>query len=167
MMSKFFIERPILANVIAIITVILGLVSMGQLPVAQYPQIVPPTIQVSTTYPGASAEVIAKTVGIPIEEGVNGVEKSIYLYSTSGSDGTYTLTITFEVGTDLNAALTLVQNLVNGQLAQLPDPVQKQGVSVRKVSTNILMAISLYADDDRFDETYLSNYAQINLLYPV
>lgn len=167
MMSKFFIERPILANVIAIITVILGLVSMGQLPVAQYPQIVPPTIQVSTTYPGASAEVIAKTVGIPIEEGVNGVEKSIYLYSTSGSDGTYALTITFEVGTDLNAALTLVQNLVNGQLAQLPDPVQKQGVSVRKVSTNILMAISLYADDDRFDETYLSNYSQINLLYPV
>jgi len=167
MMSKFFIERPILANVIAIITVILGLVSMGQLPVAQYPQIVPPTIQVSTTYPGASAEVIAKTVGIPIEEGVNGVEKSIYLYSTSGSDGTYSLTITFEVGTDLNAALTLVQNLVNGQLAQLPDPVQKQGVSVRKVSTNILMAISLYADDDRFDETYLANYSQINLLYPV
>ncbi|MEY4684028.1 MAG: hypothetical protein RLZ25_487 [Pseudomonadota bacterium] len=167
MMSTFFIERPILANVIAIITVILGLVSMGQLPVAQYPQIVPPTIQVSTTYPGASAEVIAKTVGIPIEEGVNGVEKSIYLYSTSGSDGTYSLTITFEVGTDLNAALTLVQNLVNGQLAQLPDPVQKQGVSVRKVSTNILMAISLYAEDDRFDETYLSNYAQINLLYPV
>ncbi len=167
MMSKFFIERPILANVIAIITVILGLVSMGQLPIAQYPQIVPPTIQVTTTYPGASAEVIAKTVGIPIEEGVNGVEKSIYLYSTSGSDGTYNLTITFEVGTDLNAALTLVQNLVNGQLAQLPNPVQKQGVSVRKVSTNILMAISLYADDNRFTETYLSNYAQINMLYPI
>jgi HAE1 family hydrophobic/amphiphilic exporter-1 len=167
MMSKFFIERPILANVIAIITVILGLVSMGQLPIAQYPQIVPPTIQVTTTYPGASAEVIAKTVGIPIEEGVNGVEKSIYLYSTSGSDGTYSLTITFEVGTDLNAALTLVQNLVNGQLSQLPSPVQKQGVSVRKVSTNILMAISLYSDDDRFTETYLSNYAQINMLYPI
>lgn len=167
MMSQFFIERPIMANVIAIITVILGLVCMGRLPVAQYPQIVPPTIQVTTTYPGASAEVIAKTVGIPIEEGVNGVEKSIYLYSTSGSDGTYALTITFEVGTDLNAALTLVQNLVNGQLSQLPDAVQKQGVSVRKVSTNILMAISLYAEDDRFDETYLSNYAQINLLYPI
>ncbi len=167
MMSKFFIERPILANVIAIITIILGLVSMGSLPVAQYPQIVPPTIMVTTTYPGASAEVIAKTVGIPIEEGVNGVEKSIYLYSTSGSDGTYSLTITFDVGTDLNAALTLVQNLVNGQIAQLPDAVQKQGVSVRKVSTNILMAISLYSDDDRFDETYLANYAQINLLYPL
>ena len=167
MMSKFFIERPILANVIAIITVILGLVCMGQLPVAQYPQIVPPTIMVTTSYPGASAEVIAKTVGIPIEEGVNGVEKSIYLYSTSGSDGSYSLTITFEVGTDLNAALTLVQNLVNGQLSQLPDAVQKQGVSVRKVSTNILMAISLYSEDERFDETYLSNYAQINLLYPL
>ena len=167
MISKFFIERPILANVIAIITVILGLVSMGQLPIAQYPQIVPPTIQVSTNYPGASAEVIAKTVGIPIEEGVNGVEKSIYLYSTSGSDGSYTLTITFEVGTDLNASLTLVQNLVNGQLAQLPEAVQKQGVSVRKVSTNILMAISLYSEDERYDETYLANYAQINLLYPI
>lgn len=167
MMSKFFIERPILANVIAIITVILGLVCMGRLPVAQYPQIVPPTIQVSTSYPGASAEVIAKTVGIPIEEGVNGVEKSIYIYSTSGSDGTYALTITFEVGTDLNAALTLVQNLVNGQLSQLPDPVQKQGVSVRKVSTNILMAISLFSEDERFDEKFLANYAQINLLYPI
>ena len=167
MMSKFFIERPILANVIALITVILGLVSVSGLPVSQYPQIVPPTIQVSTSYPGASAEVIAKTVGIPIEEGVNGVEKSMYIYSTSGSDGSYVLTITFEVGTDLNSSLSLVQNLVNGQMSQLPDAVQKQGISIRKVSTNILMAISLFAEDERFDETYLSNYAQINLMYPL
>ena len=167
MMSKFFIERPILANVIALITVILGLVSVAGLPVSQYPQIVPPTIQVSTSYPGASAEVIAKTVGIPIEEGVNGVEKSMYIYSTSGSDGSYVLTITFEVGTDLNSSLSLVQNLVNGQMSQLPDAVQKQGISIRKVSTNILMAISLFSEDERFDETYLSNYAQINLMYPL
>ena len=167
MISRFFIERPIFANVIAIITVILGLVSMMNLPIAQYPNIVPPTIQVSTRYPGASAEVIAKTVGIPIEQGVNGVENSIYMSSTSGSDGTYLLTITFKVGTDLNSALSLVQNMVNGQTAQLPDTVQKQGVTIRKVSTNILQVVSLYSDDDRYDETYLSNYALINMQYPL
>jgi len=167
MISKFFIERPIFANVIAIVTIILGLVSLLNLPIAQYPNIVPPTIQVVTRYPGASAEIIARTVGIPIEEGVNGVENSIYMSSTSGSDGTYILTITFRVGTDLNASLSLVQNLVNGQLAQLPDAVQKQGISVRKVSTNILMAVSLYSEDERYDETYLSNYALINLQYPL
>ena len=167
MISKFFIERPIFANVIAIVTIILGLVSLLNLPIAQYPNIVPPTIQVVTRYPGASAEIIARTVGIPIEEGVNGVENSLYMSSTSGSDGTYILTITFKVGTDLNASLSLVQNLVNGQLAQLPDAVQKQGISVRKVSTNILMAVSLYSEDERYDETYLSNYALINLQYPL
>ena len=167
MISKFFIERPIFANVIAIVTIILGLVSLLNLPIAQYPNIVPPTIQVVTRYPGASAEIIARTVGIPIEEGVNGVENSIYMSSTSGSDGTYILTITFKVGTDLNASLSLVQNLVNGQLAQLPDAVQKQGISVRKISTNILMAVSLYSEDERYDETYLSNYALINLQYPL
>ena len=167
MISRFFIERPIFANVIAIVTIILGLVSLFNLPIAQYPNIVPPTIQVLTRYPGASAEIIAKTVGIPIEQGVNGVENSLYMSSTSGSDGTYTLTITFRVGSDLNAALSLVQNLVNGQLAQLPDVVQKQGINIRKVSTNILQAVSIYAEDERYDETYLSNYALINLQYPL
>jgi HAE1 family hydrophobic/amphiphilic exporter-1 len=167
MISKFFIERPIFANVIAIVTIILGLVSLLNLPIAQYPNIVPPTIQVVTRYPGASAEIIAKTVGIPIEQGVNGVENSLYMSSTSGSDGTYTLTITFRVGSDLNAALSLVQNLVNGQLAQLPDAVQKQGINIRKVSTNILQAVSIYAEDERYDETFLSNYALINLQYPL
>jgi len=167
MISRFFIERPIFANVIAIITIILGAVSLLNLPVAQYPNIVPPTIQVVTRYPGASAEVIAKTVGIPIEQGVNGVENSMYMSSTSGSDGTYLLTITFRVGTDLNASMSLVQNMVNGQLAQLPDAVQKQGVTIKKVSTNILQVVSLYAEDDRFDDTFLSNYAMINMQYPL
>jgi HAE1 family hydrophobic/amphiphilic exporter-1 len=119
--SKFFIERPILANVIAIVTIVLGLVCLINLPVAQYPNIVPPTIRVSTSYPGASADIIATTVGIPLEQGVNGVEGSIYMQSTSGSDGSYALTITFAVGTDLNAAIALVQNAVNGALSQLPD----------------------------------------------
>ena len=111
MISKFFIERPIFANVIAIVTIILGAVCLVNLPVAQYPSIVPPTIQVTTRYPGASAEIIARTVGIPIEQAVNGVENSIYQSSTSGSDGSYVLTITFKVGSDLNTALALVQNM--------------------------------------------------------
>ncbi len=166
-MSKFFIERPILANVIAIVTIVLGLVCLINLPVAQYPNIVPPTIRVSTSYPGASADVIATTVGIPLEQGVNGVEGSIYMQSTSGSDGSYALTITFAVGTDLNSAVALVQNAVNGALSQLPEAVQSQGVSIQKVSTNILLIGSLYSDDNRYDETFLSNYAIINLQNPL
>ena len=135
MISKFFIERPILANVLAVITVIVGLVSYSSLPVEQYPPIVPPTIQITTRYPGASASVIADTIGVPLEQAVNGVERSIYMSSTSSSDGSYTLTITFDVGTDLDKSLSLVQNLVNTALAQLPGDVTPQGISVRKVST--------------------------------
>ena len=120
MISKFFIERPIFANVIAIVTIILGMVCFYLLPVAQYPPIVPPTIQVSTRYPGASAEVVAATVGVPIEQAVNGVEGSIYMSSTSASDGSYTLTITFNVGTNLNTSVALVQNLVASAMPQLP-----------------------------------------------
>src|SRR4249920_2519671 len=166
-MSKFFIERPIFANVIAIITILLGAVCLYNLPVAQYPQIVPPTIQVSTSYAGASAETVANTIGIPIEQSVNGVESSIYMQSTSGSDGSYTLTVNFAIGTDLDVAIALVQNAVNSALPQLPQQVRSQGVNVKKVSTNILLIESLYSDDDRFDETFLSNYAIINLQRPI
>jgi len=165
--SKFFIERPILANVIAIITIVLGLVCLLELPVAEYPDIVPPTIRVTTSYPGASADVVATTVGIPLEQGVNGVEGSLYMQSTSGSDGSYALTVTFAVGTDLNSAIALVQNAVNGALSQLPDAVQSQGVTIQKVSTNVLLIGSLYSDDNRYDETFLSNYAIINLQNPL
>jgi hydrophobic/amphiphilic exporter-1 (mainly G- bacteria), HAE1 family len=167
MISTFFINRPIFANVIAIITIILGAVALTNLPVAQYPEIVPPTIQVTTSYPGGSADVVANTVGIPIEQAVNGVEGSIYMQSTSGSDGSYSLTVSFNVGTDLNTSLSLVQNAVNGATAQLPPEVQSQGVTVKKVSTNILMFVSLYSDDDRFDDKFLSNYAIINLQNPL
>ena len=166
-MSKFFIERPILANVIAIVTILLGVVCLLNLPVAQYPKSFRRPFGSATNYPGASAEVVATTVGIPIEQGVNGVEGSIYMQSTSGSDGSYTLTVTFAVGTDLNAAIALVQNAVNSALSQLPEAVQTQGVSVQKVSTNILLIASLYSDDNRFDETFLSNYAIINLQNPI
>jgi HAE1 family hydrophobic/amphiphilic exporter-1 len=166
-MSKFFIERPVLANVMAIVIVLLGMVCIYVLPVAEYPNIVPPTIQVTTNYPGSSAETVANTVGVPIEQQVNGVENSIYINSTSGSDGSYTLTVTFAVGTDLNTSLALVQNAVNSSISQLPQPVQAQGVNVKKVTTNILLMESLYSDDNRFDGTYLSNYATINLQDPI
>src|SRR5512144_3093931 len=146
---------------------ILGAVCIINLPIAQYPEITPPTIQVSTSYPGASAEVVAKTIGIPIEQAVNGVEGAMYMSSTSGSDGSYTLTISFQVGSNLNAALSLVQNYVNTALAQLPAGASAQGITVRKVSTNILLVVNLYSDDDQFDETFLANYAIINMQYPL
>jgi HAE1 family hydrophobic/amphiphilic exporter-1 len=167
MISTFFINRPIFANVIAIIIIILGAVCVFVLPVSQYPNIVPPVIQVTTNYPGASAEIIANTVGIPLEQAVNGVKNSIWMSSTSGSDGSYTLTVVFAVGTDLDTSLALVQNYVNGVMAQLPTTVQSQGVTVKQVSTNILQVVSLYSDDNRFDETFLANYANINLKYPL
>jgi HAE1 family hydrophobic/amphiphilic exporter-1 len=167
LISKFFIERPIFANVIALITVIIGGVFLYGLPVAQYPEIVPPTIQVSTRFPGASAEVVASTIGVPLEQSINGVENSIYMSSTSASDGSYTLTITFDVGTDLDTSLALVQNLANTALAQLPGGATAQGITIRKVSPNILLVASLYSEDDRYDETFFSNYAIINLQNPL
>ena len=167
MISKFFIERPILANVLAVITIIIGLVSYYELPVEQYPPITPPTIQVSARYPGASASVVAETIGVPIEQAVNGVEHSIYMSSTSSSDGSYTLTVTFDVGTDLDKSLALVQNYVNTSLALLPGPVGQQGVTVKKVSTNILLVASLYSDDNRYDLAFLSNYGAINIQNPL
>ena len=166
-MSRFFIERPILANVIAIVMLLIGGVCLSQMPVAQYPQIVPPTIQVSTIYFGADAQTVADTIAIPIERAVNGVENAIYMQSTSGSDGSYTLTITFSIGSDLNKALSLVQNAVSSATPQLPPSIAAQGVNVRKVSTNILLIESLYSKDDRYDEVFLSNYAGINLVSPL
>src|SRR5215467_11255477 len=167
MISAFFIERPIFANVIALVTILIGAVCLYILPVAQYPEIAPPTIQVTARYPGASAEVVAATVGVPIEQAINGVEGSIYMSSASASDGTYTLTVTFDVGTDLDTSLSLVQNAANSALSQLPGGTQAQGIGVRKVSPNILLVASLYSDDERYEEIFLSNYALINLQNPL
>jgi len=161
--SRFFIERPVLSNVIAVIIVLIGAVALYRLPVSQYPEITPPIVQVQTRYPGASAQIIADTVANPIEEQVNGVEGMIYMQSTSAADGTYTLNVTFDVGTDLDFAQTLVQNRVAQALPGLPDPVQTQGVTTRKKSTAILQIITLSSPNGRYDSLFLANYATINL----
>ena len=163
MISKYFIERPVLANVLAILMIVIGGVSLLSLPVAQYPDVTPPTVQVQTRYPGASARTIIDTVALPIEQQVNGVENMIYMQSMSTSDGTYTLIVTFKIGTDLNFAQVLVQNRVSAALSSLPDPVQKQGVNVQKQSTAILSFVTLISPEKKFDSLYMANYATIRL----
>ncbi|HEY6980453.1 multidrug efflux RND transporter permease subunit [Reyranella sp.] len=164
MISKFFIDRPVLSNVLAILFVLIGGVALIGLPVAQYPDIVPPTVQVTTTYPGASADTVVNNVALPIELQVNGVDRMIYMQSTSTDSGAYTLTVTFEIGTDLDFAQVLVQNRVSAALAALPQPVQAQGVTVQKRSTSILEIVALSSPDERFDNLFMSNYATINLV---
>jgi len=163
MISKFFIERPVLSNVIAILMILIGGVALFELAIAQYPDVVPPTVQVTTRYPGASAKTMVDTVALPIEQQVNGVEDMLYMQSYSAADGTYSLTVTFKIGTDLNFAQVLVQNRVSSALSQLPQAVQNQGVTVQKKSTSILLFVTLTSPDARFDSLYLSNYATINL----
>lgn len=161
--SKFFIERPIFATVLSLLLLVAGGVSLFVLPIDQYPSITPPTVQVTAVYPGANAETIAQTVGIPIEQQVNGVDGMLYMSSTSSSSGTYRLTVTFEVGTDIDMATVLVQNRVNIAMNSLPSEVTQQGVVVQKQSTNIVLFITLTGNKD-FDQLYLSNYAQLQLV---
>ncbi len=163
MISKFFIERPVLSNVIAILMILIGGVCLFRLAVAQYPDIVPPTVQVTTRYPGASAKTVIDTVALPIEQQVNGVEDMLYMQSYSGADGTYSLTVTFKIGTDLNFAQVLVQNRVSSALSQLPQSVQSQGVTVQKKSTAILLFVTLTSPNSTYDSLFLSNYATINI----
>ncbi len=163
MFSKFFIQRPIFSSVISIIIVIAGLVTLGALPIEQFPQITPPTVQVSAAYPGANAEVVAETVAAPIEQQVNGVENMIYMSSTSANDGSYNLTVSFEVGSDLDLAQILVQNRVALAEANLPEEVTRQGVSTKKKSSNIILIASLTSDNPQHDEIFLSNYATLNI----
>ena len=166
MLSRFFIDRPVFANVIAVATVLFGIVALFRLPVERYPAITPPTVVVSAVYPGANAKVVADTVAAPIEQQVNGVENMMYMSSTCGNDGSYTLTVTFKPGTDLNIAQVLVQNRVALAQAVLPDLVKRRGVTVKKKSPSVLMIVNLYSPDDakeKRDSLYLSNYATIQL----
>ena len=163
MFSRFFIERPIFANVIAFVMILLGAVSVWRLPVEQYPQITPPTVRITTNYPGANADVVANTVASPIETQVNGVENMLYMSSTSSGDGGYSNTVTFEIGTNLDTAQVLVQNRVAIAEPQLPEEVRRQGVTVKKQSTNIILVVSLTSPDNTLSSLYLANYATQNI----
>jgi multidrug efflux pump subunit AcrB len=143
MLARFFIDRPVLAWVISIVIVLLGSVSAGLLPIAQYPQVTPPTVRVTAIYPGANAQVVADTIAAPIEQQVNGVENMLYMSSQSSNDGSYALDVTFELGTDINMAQVLVQNRVAIATPSLPDVVRATGVIVRKCSPDILLVVNL------------------------
>ena len=143
MISKFFIEHPVLANVLAIVIVLIGGVALYTLPVSEYPNVVPPTVQVTTRYPGASPQTVIDTVALPIEMQVNGVDRMLYMQSTSAADGTYVLTVTFDIGTDPNIDQVLVQNRVQSAMASLPQAVQAQGVTIQKKNTAILQIVTL------------------------
>ncbi len=158
-----FIDRPILATVVSIFITLVGLGALVGLPVAQYPEIVPPTVQVITSYPGASAEVVSQTVATPLEQEINGVENMLYMSSQSTGDGKLTITVTFRIGTDLNTAQVLTQNRVQDALSRLPDTVQRLGVRVQKTTPSILLVVHLFSPTGALDQLYMSNYATLHV----
>ena len=161
MISHFFIDRPIFASVLSIVFVLAGIVAWRTLPVEQYPNVTPPTVQVTALYPGANALTVRDTVAAPIEEQVSGVEGMMYMSSQSTNDGAYNLTVTFKLGFDSDMAQVLVQNRVSLALPVIPALVQTEGINVRKMSPSTLMIVNLVSPDNRYDSTFLSNYATI------
>src|SRR5579859_241960 len=157
--ARFFIDRPIFAAVISIIIFVAGAISAFQLPISEYPEVVPPTVVVRAQYPGASPKVIAETVAAPLEQEINGAENMLYMQSQSNSDGTLALTVTFRIGTDLDTAQVQVQNRVSQALPRLPDDVRRFGVTTRKSSPDLTMVVHLYSPDGRYDDKYLRNFA--------
>src|SRR3954453_12038729 len=173
MFSHFFIDRPIFATVLSIVIVIVGTVALTQLPIAQYPEVAPPTVSITATYPGANAKVVAETVAAPIEQEINGVENMIYMSSRCTNDGQMTLDVTFNLGTNLDMAQVLVQNRVKIAEAKLPEEVKRQGVTTKKKSPSILLCINLVSEKEKdpatgqerykYDQLFLSNYATIQV----
>jgi hydrophobe/amphiphile efflux-1 (HAE1) family protein len=162
--ARFFIDRPIFAMVIAIVTVILGLAAIPTLPVATYPEVVPPVVQITAVYRGGNSQDLEKTVAQPIEQQLVGLDGMLYFFSSSSNDGLFTISVTFELGTDVDQATVETQNKVNVALPLLPAEVQRQGVLVRKVSSQFLMAIPVFSTDSRYDSVFLNNFATINLV---
>src|SRR5438094_5881721 len=163
MISHFFIDRPIFATVLSIVILIVGVVAYTQLPIAQYPEVTPPTVQVTATYPGANAKTVADTVATPIEQEVNGVERMLYMSSKCTNDGQMNLDVTFELGTDLDTAQVLVQNRVAIAQAKLPEEVKRIGVTTKKKSPSILLCVNLVSPDGKYDQLYLNNFATLNV----
>src|SRR5437764_558316 len=163
MFSRFFIDRPIFASVLSIVITLAGGISVFSLPLAQFPSVSPPTVQVTCVYPGASAKDVAEAVAAPIEQQVNGVENMYYMSSSCANDGSYNLTVTFRNGVDLNMAQVMVTNRVNLAIPSLPDVIKQTGVTTLKRSPDILMGLALVSPDGRYDQLYMSNYAVLQI----
>src|SRR5499427_7808123 len=161
--SHFFIRRPIFAGVLSIVIFIVGLMAMWRLPISEYPEVVPPTIVVRASYPGANPKTISETVAAPLEQVINGVEDSLYMFSQATADGVMTLTVTFKLGTDVDKAQVLVQNRVQQALPKLPEEVRRFGVTTTKQSPDLTMVVHLFSPNDRYDEVYLRNYATLQV----
>src|SRR5881409_92194 len=161
--SHFFIQRPIFAGVLSLIIFIVGAISMFRLPVSEYPEVVPPTVVVRAVYPGANPKTIAETVASPLEQTINGIENSLYMFSQCTADGVMTLTVTFKLGTDLDKAQVQVQNRVSQALPKLPEEVRRLGVTTVKQSPDLTMVVHLFSPKGRYDEVYLRNYATLQV----
>src|SRR5579864_5536598 len=161
--SHFFIRRPIFAGVLSAVILLIGLISMFRLPISEYPEVVPPTIVVRAVYPGANPQTIAETVASPLEQSINGVENSLYMFSQATADGVMALTVTFRLGTDVDKAQVQVQNRVSQVLSKLPEEVRQFGVTTTKQSPNLTMVVHLFSPTGRYDEVYLRNYATLQV----
>src|SRR6516225_1178749 len=161
--SHFFIRRPIFAGVLSMVIFLIGLIALWRLPISEYPEVVPPTIVVRASYPGANPRTIAETVASPLEQAITGVEDSLYMFSQATEDGVMTLTVTFKLGTDVDKAQVLVQNRVSQALPKLPEDVRRLGVTTTKQSPDLTMVVHLFSPNDRYNEVYLRNYATLQV----